>query len=539
MDKQYMPHACGAFGMSACMRAFVLAFAFVVALIVAAPSFAFAQEMPRQADEPNSWRFVDGQLIQESDLDEGEGEGEEGEEEEPAFIPWSLTPSGYINPAGDLIQGALRKGIDVSSWNADVDWAKVKASGINFAIIRCGYGSDYTDQDDAYFLKNVRGCIENGIEFGLYIYSYAFTVEMAESEADHVLRLLDEAGLSPADLKYPVYLDLEETATTGKPCVRTRNPEYVEGEDKDGDGVEDQPKYLYHYLSNDLLGEMSAAFAAKIDAAGYETGFYASLNWWNNYMTDPVFDGYERWVAQWNYTCSYRGDYSTWQYTSDGSVDGIVGRVDMNFDFDERRCAPLLSDVKANHWYVENGSYTYMVSRGYMSGYANTNLFGPYDTITRGQVATILWRMAGCPEPSATPETLAPFEDVRYSEYYGQAIEWARSVGVITGYQDADGVYRTFGPDRAVSRQEYACMLARYAKLVEDMDVECGAGALSAFPDVEKVATWAADSMAWTVEAGIVSGFERGGSLFLEPGKTASRAEVATMVTRYQMMPRA
>ena len=84
-----------------------------------------------------------------------------------------------------------RKGIDVSEWQWDIDWAKVKASGIEFAIIRCGYGENQTDQDDAKFLRNVTECERLDIPYGVYIYSYATDTASAADEADHVLRLIN------------------------------------------------------------------------------------------------------------------------------------------------------------------------------------------------------------------------------------------------------------------------------------------------------------------------------------------------------------
>ena len=83
----------------------------------------------------------------------------------------------------------LSEGIDVSYAQGRIDWAKLKGK-IGFAIIRCGFGGDFTNQDDSQWLNNVNGCIENGIPFGVYLYSYATTPEKARSEAEHVLRLI-------------------------------------------------------------------------------------------------------------------------------------------------------------------------------------------------------------------------------------------------------------------------------------------------------------------------------------------------------------
>ncbi len=96
-----------------------------------------------------------------------------------------------------------------------IDWAQVKAAGVDYAIIRCGYGDDLRYQDDTYWLRNVSECIKHGIPFGVYTYSYATDVTMANSEADHVLRCLSEAGLSAGDVELPIYFDMEDRSTIG------------------------------------------------------------------------------------------------------------------------------------------------------------------------------------------------------------------------------------------------------------------------------------------------------------------------------------
>ena len=88
------------------------------------------------------------------------------------------------------------KGVDISEMNGSVDFAALKRAGVGFAIIRCGYGSDYRDQDDKRFYENVRKAEAAGIPWGAYLYSYALDTDMVRSEAQHMLRLL--AGRKPA-----------------------------------------------------------------------------------------------------------------------------------------------------------------------------------------------------------------------------------------------------------------------------------------------------------------------------------------------------
>lgn len=187
------------------------------------------------------------------------------------------------------------KGIDVSHYQGNINWPKVKEDGIEFAIIRCGWGQDYASQDDKTFNTNAVACEQLGMPYGVYLFSYANTVGKAESEARHVLRMIN--GLHPVSVWY----DLEDANTTGK-------------------------------CSKAVIGEMAKKFFDTISAERPDVtlGTYANLNWWNNYLTAAVFDSYQKWVAQYYSKCTYKKAYAGWQYTSSGSVSGITGRVDMN-----------------------------------------------------------------------------------------------------------------------------------------------------------------------------------------------------------------
>lgn len=179
------------------------------------------------------------------------------------------------------------KVIDVSAHQGVIDWEKVKPQ-IDGAILRCGFGMDKTNQDDQHFKRNADECTRLGIPFGVYIYSYADTVERVKSEAAHVLRLIKGYKLS-----YPVYLDLEENGTqTG--AVERAN----------------------------IFGDI-------IEKAGYWCGVYANTSWWNNHLKG--LERFTKWVAQYYKECQYKGDHlDMWQYSCKGKVNGIKGDVDMN-----------------------------------------------------------------------------------------------------------------------------------------------------------------------------------------------------------------
>ncbi|MBP3866701.1 MAG: cell wall-binding repeat-containing protein, partial [Eggerthellaceae bacterium] len=200
-------------------------------------------------------------------------------------IDRGVTDTVYDGLSEKTLGSFTKIGIDVSYWNGDIDWNKVHEAGVDYAIIRCGYGDDYSDQDDARFIQNVKGARAAGVEIGVYLYSYASSVSQAQSEAAHTVRLLRAAGLSGSDVPYGVYYDLEESSV-GSVANRT------------------------------LLASMSRTYCSAIKAAGYRPGVYANLWWWNTYLTDSAFNSWSRWVAQWSTSCTYMGTYDMWQCTS-------------------------------------------------------------------------------------------------------------------------------------------------------------------------------------------------------------------------------
>lgn len=190
----------------------------------------------------------------------------------------------------------------------------------------------------------------------------------------------------------------------------------------------------------------------------------------------------------------------------------------------------VVSDPDYYEWYVTGGYIDYSYSRGLITGFTDTGLYGPYENITRGQVATILWRIEGQPQVSAS---VPAFPDVDYAQYYGDAIRWARSTGVITGYETGSVATTEFRPDNSVSRQELMTMIARYATMHLGTELASDCSMLDAMPDAESVASWARVSVGWCMDHGIVSGVDYyvGNSIvsYVEPEETAYRAAMAKM----------
>ena len=280
-------------------------FSALLVLMVLAPISVFVfpsnAEAARSLVE-NSWRYEDGQLV---------AEDASSEEDGIALLSMDILPD-----------GATAQGIDVSEHQGRIDWNAVKASGIDFAILRVGFGApSWGGRVDYQFNRNISECERLGIPYGVYIYSYAFDNQQAADEASMVIDCL--SGHNP---RLPVYYDLEDKTIIA-------------------DGRQSG------------IASRAQIFCNKISSAGYKPGIYANLNWFNNILTDPVFKSgsWDHWIAQYNSQCHYTGSYSFWQYTSRGKVSGISGNVDMNYAY---------VDVSLYYWQLKEGTWYYATSDG-------------------------------------------------------------------------------------------------------------------------------------------------------------------------------
>ena len=177
------------------------------------------------------------------------------------------------------------------------------------------------------------------------------------------------------------------------------------------------------------------------------------------------------------------------------------------------------SDVSDSAWYYD--AVQYVSKNGMMSGYG-ANLFGPDDTLTRSQLAQVLYNLEG--KPSLEGENLGyPFADVQGDAWFADAVYWARLHGIVTGYSDGQ-----FGPSDNITREQLAVMLYRYAQY-KGYDVTAE-GSLTSFPDEKDVASWSKTAVTWAVSHGLIAGTGQG---TLDPQGNASRAEVATILMRF------
>lgn len=201
-----------------------------------------------------------------------------------------------------LTDGATVFGIDVSKWNKDIDWEKVKAAGVEFAIIRCGYRGSKTGAlvEDPYFAKNIKGATDAGIRVGIYFFTQAINPIEAVEEASMVLTLSRQYKIS-----YPLFIDTEGAGGNGR-----------------ADG-----------LDKEIRTAVCKAFCETIENAGYTAGVYASKHWLENNLDTEQLSSYSTWLAQYSSRPTYEGEYDMWQYTSAGKIDGINTLVDYNVSY--------------------------------------------------------------------------------------------------------------------------------------------------------------------------------------------------------------
>lgn len=189
----------------------------------------------------------------------------------------------------------MKNGIDVSVYQGNIVWPKVKAAGIDFAILRAGYGR-YASQIDEKFLSNYNGATQAGVKVGAYWYSYATTPAEAKEEAEACIKVLNKRKFD-----YPIYFDVEEQKAfnTGRNNVSA----------------------------------MIAAFCDTLENAGYYAGVYTSASAASAYFSDNVRKKYDIWVAHWGVSKPAYDLYGMWQNSDRGSVNGISGAVDTDIAY--------------------------------------------------------------------------------------------------------------------------------------------------------------------------------------------------------------
>ena len=185
-------------------------------------------------------------------------------------------------------------------YKGTIDWNSVKNSGIDYVIIRAGYG---TSTVDPQFKSYIEGAKKAGLKIGVYWFSYATSVEKAKQEAQACLQTLSPYKSS---INYPVFFDFEYAS--------------VDYARKNGINI-----------TKNLASQMANAFLSAVKSQGYTTGLYTNRDFSNTYYNTDLLDSNNLWVAQYNSTNSFGKPYSIWQYSESGKVPGISGAVDLNY----------------------------------------------------------------------------------------------------------------------------------------------------------------------------------------------------------------
>lgn len=206
---------------------------------------------------------------------------------------------GYGRPKYDSVvvpDTSYRYGIDVSEYQGIIDFPAVKASGITFMSLR---STKKNGTVDSSFERNLLGCMNNGIDYSCYKYAYATTHDEARREADSVINLLH-------DIKMPIWYDMEDKSLVP--------------------------------LGKDAIEGIALSFIGECKDAGFDVGIYCNKNWYDNYISQYLKDRFQFWVARYGKNTGQLDEkykptgrnIIAWQYTSKGTVPGIVGNVDMD-----------------------------------------------------------------------------------------------------------------------------------------------------------------------------------------------------------------
>jgi GH25 family lysozyme M1 (1,4-beta-N-acetylmuramidase)/uncharacterized protein YjdB len=191
-------------------------------------------------------------------------------------------------------------GIDVSRHNGTIDWNAVKASGVDFVIIRCGYRGSSTGAliEDQNFKTNIKGATAAGLKVGVYVFSQAINEVEAVKEASLAVSLVKGYNLT-----YPIFIDTESSGGRGDAIDKATRTSVVN------------------------------AFCQTVIAGGYKAGIYASKTWFESNLNMSSVGNYRIWLAQYAATPTYKSKYDMWQYSSKGKISGINGNVDLNYSY--------------------------------------------------------------------------------------------------------------------------------------------------------------------------------------------------------------
>lgn len=256
---------------------------------------------------------------------------------------------------------ASRMGIDVSQWNGNIDWDKVKAAGVDYAIIRVGFRGYGTSDpvkpvmQDKNVEQNIRGALAAGLDVGLYFYSQAITVDEALEEAGACVNMARKYNIT-----YPIYFDTEFAKS-------------------DHTGRADT-------LSSAKRTDLAVAFCEAVENAGYTAGVYASKTFFYDELQFSRLQNYEIWVA--HYTSKetdFKYSYGAWQYSSGGKIDGISGNTDLNIGLYDYAAKTDMQSVGSQTVLTDStGLHAYLAAEQNLARYIAEPSEALYNTASSG-----------------------------------------------------------------------------------------------------------------------------------------------------------
>lgn len=213
---------------------------------------------------------------------------------------FEIGEKGFLEYKGNDTSLNIKNGIDVSKFQGEINWAKVKAAGVDFAFIRAGLRGTTEGKllVDDVFERNIKNALENGIEVGVYFYSQAINEEEAREEVQMVLDLIE-----PYDVTFPVVIDIESA-------------------DSDSARTVD--------MTSDQYEAVAKTFCDTVRNAGYKPMIYGNVKSFTLLMDAADVEDYGLWIAYYGTPLYYPYHFDIWQYSSTGRIDGIDGNVDLN-----------------------------------------------------------------------------------------------------------------------------------------------------------------------------------------------------------------
>ena len=242
--------------------------------------------------------------------------------------------TGYVS-ASYITLSPIEKGIDVSKWNGTIDWKKVKADGIDYVIIRGGFGNATVDPQ---FESYIQGASDAGLKIGVYWFSYATSVTKAKEEA---AKCLETIAPYRDKITYPVFYDFEYDSV-------------------------DYAKKLGITITKDLSSKMADEFLTAITNAGYITGIYTNKDFGDKYFYEDMLFANNLWIAQYSSACTYNRPYMMWQYTDKGTINGIgTSSEPAYFDMNYTYLKPTNNQTSSNKIDLSSSSVSEISSKTY------------------------------------------------------------------------------------------------------------------------------------------------------------------------------